>query len=231
MLCATLELVGTSVVAIFLHLGCQDLVRSCAPCFPCQVILTGSHCLPPRFRLNPIREPAGSVLEWNSAHQTAEPVRPIRISQKHTQHRPAEELAACADLRRDREFAEPAVELSIAVLRRGKAFRVVKPSLKCQGKVLSEKHFGSQSERGPVVEAMARLAVPLPLEDENRHDGESVVGLNQQMVRDQQSFGTFQERSRVLDRCAEITCCSLPVLDGKGVVASVPLQPLMAQTE
>src|ERR1700675_3715517 len=110
MLCATLELVGTSVVAIFLHLGCQDVVRSCASSFPSQVILTGSHCLPPRFRLNPIREPAGSDLEWNSAPQTTEPVRPIRISQKHTQHRPAEELAACADLGRDVEFRGPARE-------------------------------------------------------------------------------------------------------------------------
>src|SRR6266481_8536003 len=188
MLCAALELVGASDVAIFLHLRCQDLVRSCAPCFPCPVILTGSHCLPPRFRQHPIREPASSVLEWNSAHQTTEPVRPIRISQKHAQHRPAEESAACADLRRDREFAEPAVELSIAVLRRNKAFRVVKPSLKSQEKVLSEKNFGSQAERGPVIKPMARLAVPLPLEDENRHDGESVVGLNQQMFRDQQSL-------------------------------------------
>src|SRR6266403_765088 len=185
MLCAALELVAASVVAISLHLGCQDLVRSCALCFPCQMILTGSHCLPPRFRLNPIREPAGSVLEWNSAHQTTEPVRPIRISQKHTQHRPAEELAACADLRGDREFAEPAIELRIAVLRRNKAFCVVEPALKREGKILSEKHFGSQSERGPIVEAVAGLAVPLPLEDENRHDGESVVGLNQQMLRDQ----------------------------------------------
>src|SRR5713226_10132577 len=116
MLCAALELVGASVVAIFLHLGCQDVVRSSAPCFPCQVILTGSHCLPPRFRLHPIREPAGSVLEWNSAHQTAEPVRPIRVGQKHTQHGPAKELAARADLRRDCKFTEPPIELDIAVL-------------------------------------------------------------------------------------------------------------------
>src|SRR5713101_8721284 len=218
MLCAALELVGASVVAIFLHLGCQDVVRSCASCFPRQMILTCSHCLPPRFRLNPVRESAGSVLEWNSAHQTTESVRPIRISQKNTQHRPAEELAACADLRRDREFAEPAVELSIAVLRRNKAFRVVKPSLKSQGKVLSEKNFGSQAERGPVIKPMARLAVPLPLEDENRHDGKSVVGLNQQMVHDQQSLGTLQERRRILDRRAEIACRTLPVLDGERVV-------------
>src|SRR5260370_20557924 len=231
MLCAALELVGASVVAIFLHPGCQDVVRSCAPCFPCQVILTGSHCLPPRFRLNPIREPAGSVLEWNSANQTTEPVRPIRISQKHPQHRPAEELAARADLRRNSEFAEPAVELSSAVLRRDKTFRVVESTLKCQGNVLSEKHFGSQSERGPVIKPMAMLAVPLPLKDENRHDGESVVGLNQQMFRDQQSFGTLQERSRILDRSAEISCCTLPVLDGERVVAPVPFQALVAYPE
>src|SRR5215472_2410695 len=132
------------------------------------MVVTASHRLPPRFRLNAIREPVGSVLEWNSTQQSTEPVRPIRISQEHTQHRPTKELAACADLWRDREFAKPAGESSVAVLRRNKAFRVVKPALKCQGKVLSEKHLGSQSERSPVIKPMARLAVPLPLEDENR---------------------------------------------------------------
>src|SRR5260370_7628638 len=113
MLCPALELVGASVVAIFLHLGCQDVVRSCAPCFPSQVILTGSQWLPPGFRLHPVREPAGSVLEWNSAHQTAEPVRPIRVSQKHTQHRPAEELASLAGFRTDRDSPEPTPNLSL----------------------------------------------------------------------------------------------------------------------
>src|SRR4029077_17834337 len=159
MLCAALELVGASVVAIFLHLGYQDIVRCCcAQCFPLSWFSISSHWLPPCFRLHSIREPAGSVLEWNPAHQTTEPVRPIRISQKHTQRRPAEELAACADLRRDRELTEPAVELNIAVLRRDEAFRVVEPALKCKRKVFGEKHFGSHAERGPVVEAMARLA-------------------------------------------------------------------------
>src|SRR5260370_30478742 len=136
MLCASLEPVGACVVAIFLHPGCQDVVRSCAPCFPCQVILTGSHCLPPRFRLNPIREPAGSVLEWDSAHEAAEAIGPVCVRHKQTQHWAAEELPAPTDLRCNREFAQPPAGLRVAVLRRSKAFRVVQPSLKCQGKVL-----------------------------------------------------------------------------------------------
>src|SRR6266851_4096320 len=231
MLCAALELVGASVVAIFLHLGCQDVVRSCAPCFPCQGILTGCHWLPPRFRLNPIREPTGSVLEWDSPHQAAEAIGPVCVRHKQTQHWAAEELAARTDLGCNREFAQPAVELRVAVLRRSKAFRVVKPSLKCQGKVLSEKHFGSQTERRPVVEAVAWQAIALSLKNKNRHDRKSVVGLNEQVFREQQSLGAFYEGVRIIDRRAEIARCALPVLNGKRMVTAVPFQALVAQPE
>src|SRR6266851_3129188 len=231
MLCAALELVGASVVAIFLHLGCQDVVRSCAPCFPCQGILTGCHWLPPRFRLNPIREPTGSVLEWDSPHQAAEAIGPVCVRHKQTQHWAAEELAARTDLGCNREFAQPAVELRVAVLRRSKAFRVVKPSLKYQGKVLSEKHFGSQTERRPVVEAVAWQAIALSLKNKNRHDRKSVVGLNEQVFREQQSLGAFYEGVRIIDRRAEIARCALPVLNGKRMVTAVPFQTLVAQSE
>src|SRR5262249_36355575 len=86
--------------------------------------------LPPGLRLQPVREPAGSVLEWGSAHETAEAVRPTGIRQKCPQDGAAEELATGSDLRCDRELAEPAIDLAIAVLRRNKTVGVVKPSLK-----------------------------------------------------------------------------------------------------
>src|SRR5260370_20422670 len=231
MLCAALELVGASVVAIFLHLGCQDVVRSCAPCFPCQVILTGSHCLPPRFRLNPIREPAGSVLEWDSAHEAAEAIGPVCVRHKQTEHWAAEELAARTDLRCNREFTQPAVELRVAVLRRSKAFRVVQPTLQRQGNVFRKEHFRSQTERRPVVEAVAWQAIAFSLKNKNRHDRKSVVGLNEQVFREQQSLGALYEGVRIIDRRAEIARCALPVLNGKRMVSAVPFPALVAQPE
>src|SRR5216683_2851303 len=231
MLWAALELVGTSLVAIFLHLGCQDVVRSCAPCFPCQGILTGCHWLPPRFRLNPIREPTGSVLEWDSPHEAAEAIGPVCVRHKQTQHWAAEELAARTDLGCNREFAQPAVELRVAVLRRSKAFRVVKPSLKCQGNVFRKENFGSQTERRPVVEAVAWQAIAFSLKNKNRHDRKSVVGLNEQVFRDQQSLRALYEGVRIIDRRAEIARCALPVLNGKRMVTAVPFQALVAQSE
>ena len=87
---------------------------------------------PPSFRLHTVGEPAGSVLERDTTDETAEAVGPIRIGQKQAQHGPAEELAACSDLRRNGEFAQPAIELPVPVLCSDKAFRVVEPALEGQ---------------------------------------------------------------------------------------------------
>src|SRR5258707_12653149 len=194
-------------------------------------VLVASRWLPPRFRLYSVSEPAGSVLEWNSSDQTAEPIRPIRVGQKHTQHRPAEKLAACSDLRRNREFAQPAIELGVPVLRRDKTFGVVKPGLEREGQILGEEHFRSYAKRRPIVEPVSRLPVPFPLENEDRHYGKSVVGLKEQMIRNQQSFGALQEGFGVLDGRAEVAGSPFPVLDGKGVVTPVPFKTLMAYSE
>jgi hypothetical protein len=66
---------------------------------------------------------------------------------------------------------------------------------------------------------------------DNWQDRKSVVGLNEQMFRDQQSFGTLQERIWIIDRRTEIARCALPVLNGKRVAASMPFQALVAQSE
>src|SRR5712671_674717 len=155
--------------------------------------------LPPRFRLNSVSKPAGSVREWDSAHEASVSVGPIRVGREQPQHRPAEELAARTDLRCDRKLSQPAAELGVAVLRRGKTFGVVKPALKRQGNILGKKHLGSHTERCPVVEAVARQAVAFSLENKNRHDGETVVGLHEQVLRDQQSLGALYEGIRVIN--------------------------------
>ena len=78
---------------------------------------------------------------------------------------------------------------------------------------------------------MSRLPVPFPLENEDRHDGKSVAGLKERVFRNQQSLGVLQERVGVLDGRAEIAGGSFAVLDGKGVVASMPFQALVAYSE
>src|ERR1700686_4248267 len=75
-----------------------------------------NYALPPCFRLSAVGESASSILKWDSANETAKAVGPICVGHKQTQHWAAEKLTACADLRRNREFAQPAVELSVAVL-------------------------------------------------------------------------------------------------------------------
>src|SRR6266404_306341 len=126
--------------------------------------------LPPRFRLNSVSKPAGSVREWDSAHEASVAVGPICVGREQPQHRTAEKLAACTDLRCDRKLSQPAAELCVPVLRRGKTFGVVKPALKCHGNILGKKYLGSHPERRPVVEAVARQAITFSLKHKDRHD-------------------------------------------------------------
>src|SRR5215475_7526639 len=94
--------------------------------------------LPPSLRLQPVCQPAGTVLEGGSAHETAEAVRPTAIREKRAQHWTAEELATSSDLRCDRELAEPAIELAVASRRRYKTLGVVKPSFQRKRNIFCE---------------------------------------------------------------------------------------------
>ena len=80
--------------------------------------------LPPRYGLHAVGEAILSILKRNSADEATEAVRPVCVGYKETQYGPAEELAACPDCRRDREFAEPPVVLTIT------AVRMIEPALK-----------------------------------------------------------------------------------------------------
>src|SRR5215472_4592615 len=78
---------------------------------------------------------------------------------------------------------------------------------------------------------MARLPVPLTLKDKDRHDRKSIIRLNEQVFRQQQLLGTFEEGIRILDIRFVIARCSFPILDGERVVAAVPFQTLEAEPE
>src|SRR5262249_18306764 len=142
--------------------------------------------LPPGLRLQPVCQPAGSVLEGNSSHKPAEAVRPIAISEKRPQYGTAEELTTSTYLRRDRELAEPAIKLAIAGLRGNKTLGVIKSSFKRERNIFCEEDFWSHTERSPIVEAVSGLAVSLSLEDKNRHDRKPVIRLKEQVFRDEQ---------------------------------------------
>ena len=73
--------------------------------------------LPPRFGLHAKSEATRSMLKRNSADEAPEIIRPGCVGCEDAHHGPAEELAACPDLRRDRVFAEPAVILTIPAAR------------------------------------------------------------------------------------------------------------------
>src|SRR5712672_4601514 len=78
---------------------------------------------------------------------------------------------------------------------------------------------------------MAWQAIAFSLKNKNRHDCKSLVGLNEQVFRNQQSLGAVYEGVRIIDRRAEIARCALPVLNGKRMVTAVPFQALVAQPE
>src|SRR5215475_912376 len=190
-----------------------------------------SPSLPPGLRLQPVCQPAGTVLEGDSAHETAEAVRPTAIREKRAQHRAAEELATGSDLRCDRKLAEPAIEWSFAGRSSYKTLGMVKPSFKRERDIFCEEDFGSNTKRSPIVEAMSRLAVSPPLEDENRHKRELVVRLNEKVFCDEESLRALEERTRVINRRAEIAGGTLAILDGKCVVAAVPFQTLKPEAK
>src|SRR5258705_9709755 len=125
--------------------------------------------LPPRFGLHAVGEAILSILKRNSADEATEAVRPVRVGCKETQYGSAEELAACPDLRCDREFAEPPAVLTIT------AARVIEPALEREGEMISKEDLWPGAKRDPLIPPISRIAVLRPLVDEDRHDGESVI--------------------------------------------------------
>ncbi len=78
---------------------------------------------------------------------------------------------------------------------------------------------------------MAGQPVALPLENKNRHDGETIVGLNEEMLGQQQSLGVREVDARIVERGAVIAGGAFAVLEGEGVISAVPFEILMADTD
>src|ERR1700722_16643264 len=130
--------------------------------------------LKPRFGLYAVRQSVRPVHKWHSPHEAAEPIRPVCVGQKSAQDRPAEELSACSDLRRNGKLAQPAIVLTAKA-------RVVESTLERQGEMLGEKDFRSGAKRHPLVPAVLRITIFVLLVDEDWHDGEPFARLKEHL--------------------------------------------------
>src|SRR5215510_7978817 len=127
--------------------------------------------LPPRFGLHPEGESTCFIVKRNSADEAAEAVRPVCISHKETQYRSAKKSASGSNLRSDREFAEPALVLTIA------AAGTVESGLKCYREMICKEVLRPGAKRKPLAPAFLRIAALRSLVYEYRLDGKLVVWL------------------------------------------------------
>ena len=105
---------------------------------------------------------------------------------------------------------------------------MVEPPFERQRDIFGEKDLRPSAERHPFVPTVLRIPVFVALVDEDGHDGKAVIGLVEQLLDNQKPRRAPEKRRRIVKYRAEVAGRSGPVLDGKCVVASVPLQALMA---
>src|SRR5262245_48251966 len=129
--------------------------------------------LPPRFGLHTKGESTCFIVKRNSADEAAKAVRPVCISHKQTQDRSAKKSPSCSDLRGYREFAEPALVLTIA------ATGTIESGLKRHREMIGKEVLRPGTKRKPLAPAFSRIAALRSLVDEYRLDGKLVVWLNQ----------------------------------------------------
>src|SRR5271165_5620345 len=100
-----------------------------------------------------------------------------------------------------------------------------------------EKEYRPRAKRHPLVPVVLRNAIFGPLVDEDGHDTEPVVGLKHYLFRDQKLLRVIDKQCGVsrnggaIPRITEVAGRSGSVLDRKHVIATVPLQALMAKTK
>src|SRR4030095_7110470 len=122
--------------------------------------------LKPRLRLHSVREATGSILKRNSADQAPKAGRPVCVGCEEAKCGPAEELSVWRDLRCNREFTEPAVELAII------AARMIEAGLECEREVLTKEDLRPGAQRYPTVPTQSLITVLRLLVDNDWHDGE-----------------------------------------------------------
>src|SRR5882757_8216195 len=99
-----------------------------------------------------------------------------------------------------------------------------------------EKHLRPCAERHPLCPFILRITVLCALVNEDWHHSKLVVWLKDKLFRGKKLPRIIDIRRRVWDGCAvpgiaEVACRPGSVLDHEGVIAAMPLQPLMAKTE
>src|SRR5262249_50727117 len=76
-----------------------------------------------------------------------------------------------------------------------------------------------------------RVAILGTLINEDRHDGESVIGLEQYLFCEQKPRGAVDELGRIVDRCTKVAGRAGTILDAKQMIPAVPLQALVPHSE
>jgi len=97
--------------------------------------------------------------------------------------------------------------------------------------MFAEEELGSCAKRNPLVPRVTRIPVPGPLVHQDRHDSELVVRLKENLLSNQKSRRVAKKPGWIVDRSAIVRRGSRSVLNAEQVIAAVPLQPLMTQTE
>src|SRR5258708_12951906 len=108
---------------------------------------------------------------------------------------------------------------------------MVETSLEGKGEIFGEEDFRSRTKGDPLIPVVLRITVLGSLVDEDGHDREPVVGLKDHLFCDQKPCRAVDKRGGVIDRSTEVAGRSGSVLNAEGVVPSVPLETLMAESE
>ena len=114
--------------------------------------------------------------------------------------------------------------------------RAIEAAVAGQRKVLGKKYCRPRAERHPLRPVVLWIAISGPLIDEDRHNRKLVIRLIDNLFSGQKLPRVIDVRRWVRNRCsvswvAEVTCRPGSVLDHEGVIAAMPLQPLMAKPE
>src|SRR5208282_977523 len=112
--------------------------------------------------------------------------------------------------------------------------RVIEAAIARQRKVFGEDDFRSHAERRPLHPVVLRITVFGPLVDEDWHHSKTVVWLKDHLFSGQKLSRVVDIRRGIRNHGAAPTTTKVAgstgsVLDAKRVIATVPLQSLMAK--
>src|SRR4030095_1089948 len=113
------------------------------------------------------------IVKRNSADEATEAIRPVCISHKETQYRPAKKSAGRSHFAGDCGFAEPALVLTIATA------VTIESRLKRHRDMIGKEVLWPGAKRKPLAPVFSRIAAFRSLVYEYWLNGKLVVWLNQ----------------------------------------------------